>query len=347
VSAIDPNSAADVGAALLAWAQRTFGGAVTLAEPPQQITGGLDTYIHRFRLAGPVEGLAAGPLILRLYPSAARGQNALREAEVLRFLTAAGYRAPRPLEASASTDDFGLPYVVMELVPGKTFLDRVKDHPLRAKALLTSLAEAQAALHRIDPAGWPFPPGDTAWEVDRRLAAAEALPAPADPGLRSALAWLQANRERAQGEGPSLCHWDFHPMNALVDDEGTVAVIDWEGAGVGDRHSDLARTLVLFEWAQAIAGSRVERVVLGAVKPWLIKTYRRAYARQLPVDDERLHYWMALHAADSWAEAERVLSRTLEKATRTETREGPARLVAPAMAKLFRRLVPEAARAPG
>jgi aminoglycoside phosphotransferase (APT) family kinase protein len=251
------------------------------------------------------------------------------------------------VEASATTEDFGLPFVVMERVPGRTVLDRVKAHPLRAKALLEALAAAHAALHRVEPAGWPFPTDPTTWEVDRRLGEAEAAAPPADPGLVAALAWLSANRGRAQGEGPSICHYDFHPMNAVVDDAGAVAVIDWEGAGVGDRHSDLARSLVLFEWAPAIAASRVERVVLRAAKPWLVRTYRRAYERHLPVDDDRLRYWMALHAADSWAEAASVLDGSFGRNTRTETREGPARLVAPAMANLFRRLVPEAATTPG
>jgi aminoglycoside phosphotransferase (APT) family kinase protein len=343
----DPTSPDDVAVALLGWAQRTYGGAVTLAEGPTPITGGLDTFIYRFRLGGHIEGLAAGPLILRLYPSPERGPNALREAEVLRFLTHAGYRVPHPLEASGGTDDFGLPYVVMEQVPGRTVLDRVKEKPTKAKALVDSLAGAHAALHAIDPAGWPFPPDATTWEVDRRLAAAEAAGPPPDPGLVAALAWLQANRHRAQGEGPSICHYDFHPMNALVADDGTVAVIDWEGCGIGDRHSDLARSLVLFEWAPAIASSRVERIVLRAAKPWLIRTYRKAYERRLPVDDDRLRYWMALHAADSWAEAASIVGGSFDRHTRTETREGPARLVGPAMAKLFHRLVPEAAATPG
>lgn len=139
-----------------------------------------------------------------------------------------------------------------------------------------------------------------------------------------------------------MCHYDFHPMNALVDDDGRVAVIDWEGAGVGDRHSDLARTLVLFEWAPVVASSKPERAVLRVAKPWLVKRYRRAYARHLPVEDERLRYWMALHAADGWAESVQLLAGTFTRNTRTDTREGPAAVVGPAMAKLFHRLVPDA-----
>jgi aminoglycoside phosphotransferase (APT) family kinase protein len=330
----DPTDPTAVRAALEAWAHRALGGAVTIEEGPTRITGGLDTYIYAFRLGGHVEGLASQPLILRLYPSVNRGPNALREAELLRFLAGAGYPVPRTLEASAETDEFGAPYIVMERLPGQTILDRVKADPRRAPALIDALAAAHAALHQLDPAGWPFPIDPGTWEVDRRLAAAEEAGPPADPAL-------------ALGDGAAICHYDFHPMNALIDDAGRVAVIDWEGAGIGDRHSDLARTLVLFEWAPAIASSRLERIVLRAVKPWLVGRYRKAYARHLPVEDDRLRYWMALHAADGWAEATQLLSGTFARDTQTEIRQGPAAVVGPAMAKLFRRLVPEAASTPG
>jgi aminoglycoside phosphotransferase (APT) family kinase protein len=333
-----------MGPRLTAWAQRTFGGAVSVAEGPTPITGGYDTFIHGFRLRGPVEGVAAGPLILRLYPSAERGPSALREAKILRYLTSVDYPAPRPLEASDRTEDFGAPYVVMERVPGRTVLDLASARPRQAMTYLDELAEAQARLHQIDPAGWPVPPpeGAGAWEVDRRLADASAGGPPPNEELGRALAWLTANREVAQGHGPSLCHFDFHPVNALRDDGGRLSIIDWEGAGLGDRHSDLAHTLVLFEYAPAVAGKRIERVVLKAFRRRLADRYRQAYARHLPVEDDRLRYWMALHAARLWAEAVQLLDGTFERQTRTDLRMGLARAAAPAMAKLFHRLVPDA-----
>ena len=230
----------------------------------------------------------------------------------------------------------------MEQVPGRTVLERVAFKPAQAPASIDALATAHARLHQLDPARWPFPVDPGTWEVDRRLAAAEAAGPPSDEGLAKALRWLQEHRDVAQGEGPSICHYDFHPMNALVGDEGRLAVIDWEGAGIGDRHSDLARSLVLFEWAPVVASSRAERVALRAAKPWLLRRYQSAYRRHLPIDEDRLRYWMALHAADSWAESAQLLGGTFDRETRTETREGPAAIVGPAMAKLFHRLVPDA-----
>ena len=325
----------EVAERLHRWIRERFGDGAELAGPPEVVTGGLDTYIYRFQ---PTEG---GPLILRLYPSVSRGPSAEREAAVLGFLHGVGYPAPAPVDHGTGSEAFGLPYVVMEQVAGATVLDRVKARPRQTGSLLDSLAAAQASLHGLDRGGWPFPPADGP-EIDRRLAAVEGAASPAHSGLAHALRWLQDHRGVVRREDPAVCHNDFHPLNALVDDDGRLAVIDWENASLGDRHSDLARSLVLFEWAPAVAGSAVERVVLRAAKPWIVKRYRAAYERHLAIEEERLHYWLAFHAADSWWEASTLLEGTFERDTRTDERLGPAAVVAPARARLFARLVPDA-----
>ena len=331
-----PPAIEEVGDRLQAWARSRLGDDAEVVSGPDRVTGGLDTFIYRFGVDGPT----GRPLILRLYPSVSRGSSADKEARVLGFLATVGYPAPRVLAHGADTVDFGLPYVVMEQVPGSTVLDRVKARPHRSGDLLDSLAAAQASLHGVDPSGWPDPaPVDS--EIDRRLAGVGGV-VPDDPALARSLRWLQANRGVAQGEEPVVCHNDFHPLNALIDDDGRLAVIDWEGSGLGDRHSDLARTMVLFEWGPAVATSTVERLALRAVKGWLVKRYRAAYERHLPVDGVRLHYWLAFHAAESWWEAASLLDGSFARDTRTDERAGPAAMVAPAMAALFARLVPDA-----
>jgi aminoglycoside phosphotransferase (APT) family kinase protein len=306
----------DAAAALEAWAS---GRGSSLDAPPEAVTGGLDTFIFRFRAGGR-------PMVLRLYPSTNRAPSAEKEAAVLGFLARRDYPAPRVVDWGSSLA--GLPYVVMEEVPGETLLATIEAHLTRAPGLLDRLASAQARLHRVDPTGWPVPPPD---EDDLF-----AVP-PGDARFDAARAWLRANRPPPSDEPPVVCHLDFHPGNVLA--EG--AVIDWENSAVADRHADVARTLLLFEWAPVIATSAVERAVLGRVQPWLRRRYTKAYG---PLDPARLHYWMARHAAQSWWEATTVLDGTFARDSQVETREGPARLVAPAMAKRFARLTGVRAR---
>jgi aminoglycoside 3'-phosphotransferase-1 len=339
----DPTDAVAVGSSLLGWARGQQGDGVAFTEAPAPILGGLDTFIYALRFTGARDAAWNGPLILRLYPNAGRGESARREAAILGFLAERAFPAPAVVAAEEGTEVFGLPFVLMERVPGRTALERIQAKPQRAPAILDSLAALQARLHRVDGTGWPIDPapGAPSSEVDRRLAAAADLRLE-DDGLQRALEWLRANAGEVRGEDPVLCHYDLHPMNVLLADDGAAAVIDWEGAGPGDRHSDLARSLVLFAWGPAVASSPFERRALRALLPWMVRRWRRAYERHLPVDPAPRRYWMAFHAADSWLEAATLLSGTFERGTRTETREAPAVLVGPAMARMFGRLVPEA-----
>ncbi len=45
-----------------------------------------------------------------------------------------------------------------------------------------------------------------------------------------------------------LCHNDFHPANILMDDQGPV-IIDWMDAARADPLADVARTLILVQFA--------------------------------------------------------------------------------------------------
>jgi aminoglycoside phosphotransferase (APT) family kinase protein len=317
-----------VAAALGRWAGDDLEG------PPERVGGGFDTYIYRFGHR------TEGPLILRLYPSVSRGPSAVREAATLQFLDRVGYPAPRCLAASGDPTDFGLPYVVMSEVPGRTVIDQLRKRPRTVGTLVTSLAAAQASLHGVPVEGWPHPAEGS--EIDRRIQALGDAE-PADAGLRAALGWLRDNADHVRGEEPSVCHLDFHPLNALVAEDGRLTIIDWENASLGDRHSDLARTLVLFEAAPAAARSRLERVVLRVARPRLMRGYREAYRRHVPIDQRRLRYWMALHAADGWWEWSSLLDGSFDRETRTDERRAVAATIAPAMARLFAELVPEAA----
>ena len=314
-----------VASALRSWAGRPLDG------EPVAVTGGFDTHIYRFAVDGR-------RLVLRLYPSASRGPSAAREAATLAFLGEVGYPAPAVVSHSSSVDEFGLPYLIMEEAPGRTALDVIKAHPRRVGALVADLAAAQAALHARPTERWPHPvEGD---EIDRRIAALGDR-RPTDPRLGAALAWLAANAGTVRGGGSVVVHLDFHPLNVLVADDGGLTVIDWANADLGDPHSDLAATLSIFEFAPVVADSTIERIALRAAKPWLIRGYRKAYARHRPVDERRLRYWRALHAFDRWWESASLLDGSFAVDTRTDARLAYAGVMAPAMARLFARLVPD------
>jgi aminoglycoside phosphotransferase (APT) family kinase protein len=121
------------------------------------------------------------------------------------------------------------------------------------------------------------------------------------PDVRAGLAWLSDHKESAMPEEVSICHLDFHPLNLMVDENEELSVIDWSGAALGDRHADIANTLVLLR-APPIAPPEtwLERLMIRFGGPLLAWLYLRRYRQQLPVDEERLHYWEAFSVFDWW-----------------------------------------------
>jgi aminoglycoside phosphotransferase (APT) family kinase protein len=54
------------------------------------------------------------------------------------------------------------------------------------------------------------------------------------------LDWIHdVGMERDTADGTDLVHMDFHPGNILVHDGRISGIVDWDGAGRGDRHLDL------------------------------------------------------------------------------------------------------------
>ena len=137
--------------------------------------------------------------------------------------------------------------------------------------------------------------------AERRLALVRfVLERHSHPALALALEQVERLRPSLDVADPVLCHGDFHPMNLLIDGDDTT-VIDWTDAGIGDAHSDIARTAWLFSFAAAAAPRRAERSVLKPVAPWLSRRYLASYRRHRPVDPDRLRLWMPLHLLHAWA----------------------------------------------
>ena len=270
------------------------------AEPLTAIGHGWDTYIYTFRLAGDsLDRMWAEPLVLRVFPGADQGPKAEREAAVQRFVADRGYPAPRPLAVETERGPLGRPFMIMEHAPGVPMLDRMAGSPLAALRLAAVMADAHVALHRLPVEGFPVPAEGPL--VERQLAAARHDIS--QLGLRELeepLRWLEEHKQVVAPEERSVIHNDFHPLNILVGERGQITVIDWPDATVGDRHNDIASTLVLIRTAPVDSGSLSERLLTRFGRGLVVWRYLSRYRSQLPIDRERLRYWEAARALNRW-----------------------------------------------
>jgi aminoglycoside phosphotransferase (APT) family kinase protein len=301
--AVNPEdrAAGGLAAGVAGWLADRFGGPVTLADEPRQSGEGFDSTIVMARFAGPtLPGPWAAPLVLRVKSDASRHDEAIQEAAVHRWLGATGYPVPGVLAVLAPGEVLDRPVQVLERAPGALMIDRLRAAPWAGRGIAGLLARLHVRLHTTPPAG--FPTDDDL--LDRRLRltrhTADLL---GDPRLTTGLARVEAMAPKLRDGRPSVCHGDFHPLNVLVTHGGDASVIDWTDAGVGDRHGDVARTVVLFGVASIVASSAVERVALRAAGPVLGRAYLSAYDRLLPLDRRRLTLWKPAHLLHGWSQA--------------------------------------------
>lgn len=167
---------------------------------------------------------------------------------VLGHLTADGFPAPRPL----GVDELGRE--VVSWIPGNQTWDEHARY-WSSSAMLARVAQLLRRMHDILDT-FESPPGAV---------------------------WRGGWDRPLNGRGP-ICHHDFAPYNLVIADDGTMGVIDWDGAGPGDRMHEIAYAICRFVPLIRDAGCRRLGYLEMPDRPGRIDAFRRAYG--LP-DDHR------------------------------------------------------------
>jgi hypothetical protein len=216
-------------------------------------------------LEGPAPGGEVGAAYVR-WPDGRRSvltEGRARTGPLLDLARAAGVPTAR-YELSAHID--GARIVVQQRLPGAppTTIDAALVHAmialnLRLTGLLTSHPAMPPAELYLDHDG----PGFCLHEPLRRH------------GKRAArlLDWVHDVAAHLPGlDGTDLVHFDYHPGNVLVSSGRISGVIDWDGAGRGDRRLDLVTLRFDLAWrAPGLTGPLDER--LAALEPDRFRAY--------------------------------------------------------------------------
>lgn len=238
-------------AAVLAIATGRHFGAPATIEKLSRESGGASRQTWSFEAR---VGAARHALILRRDPPTTktdtsgavapdRPATALDRATEFRVLAAAhkaGVRAPEPLFELAPADGLGDGFVMRRI--GGTAIARklLRDPPYAvARGLIAGqLGEILARVHAVDPATLPpLVARDAAGSLAAQRRALDALSQP-QPVFELALSWLD-RRKPAPIARPLLVHGDYRTGNYLADETGVTAILDWEGAHLGDPVEDL------------------------------------------------------------------------------------------------------------
>ncbi|MEO1770743.1 aminoglycoside phosphotransferase family protein [Candidatus Enterococcus ferrettii] len=106
-------------------------------------------------------------------------------------------------------------------------------------------------------------------------------------------------------QGNSLCHFDFHPGNIMLEDQNHPIIIDWMTACIGNKYADVARTYLLLTYGELPHANFIVNRVINFFQKYIAKIYLDEYIKQsgaqlseikqwmLPVAAARLHEWLS------------------------------------------------------
>jgi aminoglycoside phosphotransferase (APT) family kinase protein len=279
-----------VAASLAAACSRHF-GAATRIENLRRESGGASRQTWSF------DALADGrrhELILRRDPPTAAGAekasstslDRATEFGVLRAAFRGGVRAPEVLFQLDAADGLGEAFV-MRRIGGTAIARKLLRDPPYAGArtrIAGQLGEIAARIHKVDTAHLPrLAHREAAHQVASLRTTLDTLDQP-QPVFELALSWLDKRRPEPAAT-PVLVHGDYRTGNYLADESGVTAILDWEGAHLGDPVEDLG-WLCVKSWRFG----QIDRPAGGfGSREQLWQAYERASGGK--VDPARAHWW--------------------------------------------------------
>jgi acyl-CoA dehydrogenase len=180
-------------------------------------------------------------------PLAPSTHDVLREARILHALEGTATRTPRVLHVHADPAALGVPFFVMETMPGEALGDSLPDwlEPANARTRLADdLVETLCEVHAVDwragaLSGLARPDGYLERQLRRFRDLLEQTQTRPLPRAVELGAWLE--RHRPEQRETTLVHGDYRLGNVLVEPgpPRVSALLDWELATLGDPLADV------------------------------------------------------------------------------------------------------------
>lgn len=271
---------------------------ITIRKTPKRITAATSAWVWFIELEGenlPIE--MQGPTVLRISEPKEKAILA-RQVSLSESLIAQGFPVP---QSYWHGEIEGFPAELQQRLFGRQAIDLLGTR--KARKTLQALATLQAELHALSTKDFKVPHLNAISFLNEDLDLRRArVKSQDDSGTWE---WLHQNASKVlmgSDEATVLCHGDFHPLNALVTMDGEFGIVDWTDASLSDRHHDVGRTIATYWFGALVAETKIQRVALRFLRPWMRKTHRRAYEKSaiIRLNEDRLKWWQVAHLFRFW-----------------------------------------------
>ena len=206
---------------------------------------------------------------------------AKREFEIMQFLSDYNLSIPYVIEMLEVDGRSGY---VMQEINGLSFKDLLEDDMASVQRYANALGKLHARVHQCDvPSGY----------FSQIISRIGAIIQKGEKALSDLNDPVQTLLGKVQ-EGKELCHNDFHFGNVLEDKSG-LWMVDWNGAGFGDIHADVAKSIILMTYAPIglCLGPQAHQD-----RVRIVQIYLDAYISENDLDAGLLKMWQIIRAAE-------------------------------------------------
>lgn len=297
-STFNPAVAKEVEACLLETFQLNFGSKIYLASGLTRVTSATTAWVWFVEISGDdLPSHFQRKQVLRI--SGPNSSKSMKH-QVALSETLLKHGFPAPISYWHGELE-GYPAQLQQRLPGRQAIALLGT--LKSRSVISSLGSLQAILHNLPTKEFELPvlkaENFLRNDLEVRLSRLNVLDS------SGTFQWLSNNLSRIStpsDEAFVLCHGDFHPLNALVSDDGRIGMVDWDDACIGDRHHDVGRSIATFWFGSLLAENSIRRLALNLTKNWIEKLHLRAYEEkaELTLDGMRLTWWQIAHLFRFW-----------------------------------------------
>jgi len=280
---------------LLTFYQRRFASWGNIKIPNfARISDGWENEVYSFTVEhGKPTERTSNHLILRIYPGEFASRKTKREFDGMEKLHQLGFPVPEVLMLGLDDFPFEKPFVIMEKIDGRSMgsaIDEADDE--KRQELITLFCSIFVDLHALDWRAFASDPSVYETEdpnafVNRWISwAQERIDRHQKGEFQPVLDWLRERSSDILCKRLSVIHFDYHPYNVLLQNDGRAFVIDWTNIDIADFRLDLAwtilltstygnpeaREIILREY-ERIAGHRIEQMEFFEVAAVLRRLY--------------------------------------------------------------------------
>lgn len=174
--------------------------------------------------------------------------------------------------------DDGRPGIIYERVSGLTMMKIIGSKPWKAKAEGIRMAELHKRIQIKADNGLP----DCKERLKINIKRADML---SDDIKERLYGYIDALED-----GNVICHGDFHPDNIMLSEKGET-IIDWMTASSGSPLADVARTSVMFKYAEIPANNIFEKLIVNIIRKKFFSEYLRHYLSITGTDIKQIEKW--------------------------------------------------------